>query len=187
MKMMKICAAVVIAVASMASAVAAQEAQVQRGEIQPRAERQLTALEVQLVLSRTQGAKKISSVPYVLWLTANDGFKTNLRMGTQIPVPDSKGSFSYRDVGTYIDAIAASGADNSYRVTLTINDSSVYYPDRNDPSVASATNTGVPAFRSMTANFDILLRDGQTGQYLSATDPVSGQVLKLEATLTVLK
>ena len=83
--------------------------------------------------------------------------------------------------------MATSGTDNTYRLNLTLNDSSVYYPDRNDPSIPSPTNTGYPAFRSITANFNILLRDGQTGQYLSATDPVSGQVLKLEATLTVLK
>lgn len=189
MKRMTICAAVALACASMAGLAAAQEAQEPARTEKPAraAERSIVGLKIQLVLSRTQGDKKISSVPYVLWLSANDGFKSNLRMGTQIPVPDSKGGYSYRDVGTNIDAMAASGADNAYRIALTVSDSSVYYPDRNDPSAASPTNTGVPAFRSLTANFAILLRDGQTGQYLSATDPVSGHVIKLDATLTVLK
>ena len=189
MNMMKMCAVLTIAVVSMTSGAFAQEGQesAARTEKPARVERPLTGLKVQIVLSRTQGDKKISSVPYVLWLAANDGFRNNLRMGTQIPVPDGKGGYSYRDVGTNIDAIATSGPENTYRLNLTLNDSSVYYPDKNDPSVASPTNTGYPAFRSITANFNILLRDGQSGQYLSATDPVSGQVLKLEATLTVLK
>jgi hypothetical protein len=177
----------VFAVASMAGGASAQDVQEAARTEKPRVERPLTAVKVQLVLSRTQGDKKISSVPYVLWLSANDGFRSNLRMGTQIPIPDGKGSYSYRDVGTNIDAIATSGTDNNYRLNVTLNDSSVYFPDRNDPSVASPTNTGMPAFRSMTANFAILLRDGQTAQYLSATDPVSGQTLRIDATLTVLK
>lgn len=178
MKTMRICAALVVAVVSMTSPLRAQARS---------SEPALTALKVQLVLSRTQGDKKISSVPYVLWVTANDRDKSNLRMGNQIPIPDSKGGYSYRDVGTNIDAIAYSGPDNTYRVNLTVNDSSIYFPDRNDPSAASPVNTGVPAFRSVTSNFSILLRDGQTGQYLSATDQVSGQVLKIDATLNVLK
>jgi opacity protein-like surface antigen len=188
MRTKNVCLTLVFAVASMAAGASAQDVQEPPARAEkPRVEKALTPLKVQIVLSRVQGDKKITSVPYVLWLSANDGFRNNLRMGTQIPIPDGKGSYSYRDVGTNIDAMATSGTDNNYRLSLTLNDSSVYFPDRNDPSVASPTNTGMPAFRSMTANFAILLRDGQTGQYLSATDPVSGQTLRIDATLTVLK
>ena len=127
-------AAILLAV-SMTGAVVAQDAREPAVKEQPaRAERSLSGLKVQIVLSRTQGDKKISSVPYVLWLTGNDGSRNNLRMGTQIPIPDGKGSYSYRDVGTDIDVIANSGPDNTYRLNLTISDSSVYYPDRNDPA-----------------------------------------------------
>jgi hypothetical protein len=44
-----------------------------------------------------------------------------------------------------------------------------------------------PVLRSFTSNFTILLRDGQTAQYTTATDQVSGEVLKIDATLNVLK
>src|SRR5688500_13231513 len=44
------------------------------------------SLKVSLVFARYQGDKKISSVPHVLWVTANQN-RTSLRMGTQIPVP----------------------------------------------------------------------------------------------------
>jgi hypothetical protein len=32
-----------------------------------------------------------------------------------------------------------------------------------------------------------MLRDGQSTQYTAATDPVSGEVLKIDVTLTVVK
>jgi type II secretory pathway component GspD/PulD (secretin) len=154
------------------------------------------SLKVSLVFSRYQGDKKISSVPHTLWVTANDQ-RTSLRMGTQVPIVNTvfskdgekpQSSYSYRDVGTNIDCNASSGPDGTYKLTLTIQDSSVYYPDQSDTAVRSTINaTGAPAFRSFNSTFTLLLRDGQTAQSTSATDPVSGQVVKLDATVNVQK
>jgi len=41
--------------------------------------------------------------------------------------------------------------------------------------------------RSFNSSFQVLLRDGQTNQYTSATDPVTGEVTKIDVTLNVLK
>ena len=43
---------------------------------------------------------------------------------------------------------------------------------------------GIPAFRSFTSTFNVLLKDGQTAQHTAATDPVSGEVLRVDVTLT---
>jgi hypothetical protein len=145
-------------------------------------------VKVQLVLSRAQGEKKLSSVPYLMWITANEPRPTALRLGVQIPVfsgGDNTGSFNYKDVGTNIDCSVSTWSDGFYKVNLTIEDSSIYFPDR-DKGVPPA-KTAPPAFRSFTSTFSILLRDGQSGQYTSVTDPVSGDVLKIDATLNVLK
>lgn len=156
------------------------------------------SLKVSLVFSRYQGDKKLSSVPHTLWVTANDTARTSLRMGTQIPVtttvfgkdgdrPQSS-SYSYRDVGTNIDCSASSAGDGAFRLSITITDSSVYYPDQSDAAVKAMTAAnGAPAFRNFNSSFVLLLRDGQTAQSTSATDPVSGQVVKLDATLNVQK
>jgi type II secretory pathway component GspD/PulD (secretin) len=153
------------------------------------------SLKVSLVFSRYQGDKKISSVPHTLWVTANDN-RTSLRMGTQIPVTTSvvnkegekTQSYNYRDVGTNIDCSANSTSDGAYKLTITIEDSSVYFPEQSDAAVKSATAaTGAPAFRNFHSTFPVVLRDGQTAQMTSATDPVSGQVVKLDATLNVQK
>jgi hypothetical protein len=153
------------------------------------------SLKVSLVFSRYQGEKKISSVPHTLWVTTGD--RTSLRLGTQIPVPttmvkDNGGavqSYNYRDVGTNIDCSAtAAPPDGSFRLNITITDSSVYFPDQSDSAIKSTTTaTGAPAFRNFNSTFTIVLRDGQTAQSTAVTDPVSGQTIKLDATLNVQK
>ena len=77
-----------------------------------------------------------------------------------------------------------------YKVHVTVNDSSIYFPDPARPNAGvppPANDTTPPAIRSFTSTFIILLRDGQTGQYTSAVDQASGEVLKIDATLNVLK
>lgn len=155
------------------------------------------SLKVSLVFSRYQGEKKISSVPHTLWVTTGD--RTSLRLGTQIPVPttvvkEAAGaqspvqSYNYRDVGTNIDCSATPVPDGGYRLNITITDSSVYFPDQSDAAVRSTTTaTGAPAFRNFNSTFTMVLKDGQTGQSTSVTDPVSGQTIKLDATVNVQK
>jgi type II secretory pathway component GspD/PulD (secretin) len=152
------------------------------------------ALKVSLVFSRLQGDKKVSSLPYTLFVTANDQ-RTSLRLGTQIPVPTTtitdKGSvpsYNYKDVGTNIDCAANSTADGAYRLIITMTDSSVYYPDESDAATRSTTAvTRAPAFRNFNSTFTLLVRDGQTVQSTSVTDPVSGQTIKIDATVNVQK
>ena len=45
----------------------------------------------------------------------------------------------------------------------------------------------VPAFQSFTMHNALIVADGQTVQYASATDPGNGMVTKVDLTLTVLK
>jgi hypothetical protein len=140
------------------------------------------SLKVSLVFSRYQGDKKISSVPHTLWATATDGrTPTSLRLGTQIPVPTTV-------FGKDIDVNASTALDGFYKIQITITDSSVYYPDQSEPAARSTTaSTGAPAFRNFNSSFTLYLKDGQTAQSTAVTDPVSGQSIKLDATLNVQK
>ena len=154
----------------------------------------LVGIKVQLVLARYQGDKKISSMPYTLQLTSNERATTSLRMGTEVPIATGAGGYNYRAVGTNIDCRAETVVDGTYKLHVTIEDSSVRLqdPEKTERGAAEpgAHGSGAftpAAFRSFRANFVILLRDGQTAQYTSATDPASGEVLKVDATLNVLK
>ena len=150
----------------------------------------LVPLKVQLVVSRHNGDKKISSLPYTLWVTANEKKPTSVRMGVQVPFVTTAiangtatPSYQYRDVGTNIDCVAYGQADGTFNLDIKLNDSSVSY----DAKESGPILKGIPAFRNFTSNFSILLKDGQTAQYASATDPVSGETLKVDVTVNVLK
>jgi hypothetical protein len=157
-------------------------------------------LKVTVLLARYQGDKRISSMPYVLGVLASGwgaGPKTTLRMGVEVPVTttvfggDGKttpvSSYSYRGVGTNIDCGATfdEAIPGIFQLALTVSDSSLGLdaPKSGGGGVAR----DVPSFRNFNSSFTALLRDGQTMQYTSATDPVSGEVMKIDVTAAVMK
>jgi hypothetical protein len=142
----------------------------------------LVPLKVLLTLARYQGDKRISSAPYTLWVTANDPRTTKLQMGVEMPLQAGT-AINYRNVGTSIDCNAVVGPGGTYKLALTVSDSSVSYAERDKP----LSPEGQPSFRSFHSTFNILLRDGQTAQYTTATDPVSGEVTKIDIALSALK
>jgi hypothetical protein len=157
-----------------------------------------TPLRVQLTLTRFQGEKKVSSVPYILGVLTN-AQKTSLRMGVQVPVLTTfvgnsgsslptipQSSYSYKDVGTNIDCQAQDVGNGLYNLVITIDDST-FQLDRAASTDEKKLARDVPAFRSFRASFAMMLRDGQTMQYASATDPISGEVVKVDVMLSLAK
>jgi hypothetical protein len=165
----------------------------------------VTPLKLQVVISRYQGEKKISSLPFALSVNSpaisldprNVG-RANLRMGVKVPVMmmapptvDGKpmkdfpvaGPIQYQDVGTNIDAAVVTLEDGRFRLDLTIDDSSVYPDDQSTPGASK----GNPSFRSFRATDQMVLKDGATAQFTAATDKVSGEIVKVDVTLTVVK
>jgi len=158
-------------------------------------------LKVTVVLSRYQGDKRVSSMPYVLGVMASGwgpGPKTALRMGVEVPVaqtrittdgkPGPVSSYSYRDVGTNIDCGATfeESRPGIFQLALTVSDSSVGL-DAAKGGGDGRVVPDLPSFRNFNSSFTALLRDGQTVQYTSATDPVSGEVMKIDVTVAVMK
>jgi hypothetical protein len=155
-------------------------------------------LEVQIVLSRYQGEKRVSSMPYVMAVNAN-GERASLNMGADVAVPSSTFvpndpskpqpivSFNYRQIGTSIICGAVTTAeDGRFELNISVDDSSVYLKE--DSSTGSpAAVSNMPAFRSFKSRNTLLLRDGQTRQYTAATDRVSGETIRIDVTLKVVK
>jgi hypothetical protein len=160
-------------------------------------------IKVTVLLSRYQGDKRVSSMPYMLGVMASataygPSQKTTMRMGVDVPVMttmfggDGKtapsSSYNYRGVGTNIDCNATfdESVPGLFQLALIVSESSLGLDN------ASAKRPGgvaadVPSFRSFNSQFSALLRDGQTTQYTSATDPVTGEVMKIDITLNVMK
>ena len=155
----------------------------------------VTPLKVQVLVSRFQGEKKLSSLPYTL--SVNAGSRATLRMGAKVPVMmimtanvpkdiPQGGPVQYQDVGTDIDCnVSTAQDDGRYRLEITISDTSVY---GDEPAVgANRPTPGNPSFRSFRASDSLVLKDGQTAQFTTATDKVSGEIVKVDVTLTVVK
>lgn len=138
----------------------------------------LTSLKIQVVISRYEGDKKVSSLPYILAVTANDPKGVSVRMGSEVPVPGGPGVINYRNVGTNIDCTATSTDEGRFQVHLTVNDSSIM--ERRSADVA-------PTLRSFSSSNSVVLKDGQTSQFTTAADKVTGEVMRVEVTMTVEK
>jgi hypothetical protein len=155
-------------------------------------------LEVQIVLSRYQGEKRVSSMPYVMAVNAN-GERGSLNMGAEVAIPNSTFapsdpskpqpivSFNYRPIGTSIICGAITTAEEGrFELNISVDDSSVYLKE-DSVAASSAAVSNMPAFRSFKSRNTLLLRDGQTRQYTAATDRVSGETIRIDVTLKVVK
>jgi type II secretory pathway component GspD/PulD (secretin) len=143
-------------------------------------------LKVTVTISRFEGEKKTASLPFVLWL--NTGGQAIIQMGSEVPVPSTytkdgvpSQTYSYRPVGTNINCSAAALADGLYRLSITVEDSQVF---RMPTSGVAQIGPGFQNFKAINSP---MLRDGQQVQFAVATDKTSGEVIKLDVTLNVVK
>lgn len=153
------------------------------------AEGPLVPLKVTVTISRFEGEKKTASLPFVLWV--NTGDNASVQMGGEVPVPQmtfssaKEGvstpttSYSYRSLGTVISCDAKALGDGLYKIGLTVQDSQVFRQN-----IPGTTGLIFQSFRSQNSP---LLRDGQTVQFAVATDKTSGEVIKLDVMLNLVK
>jgi hypothetical protein len=157
------------------------------------------AAKVDVVISRYQGEKKISSQPYVLMPSTNQGY-TNLRVGVDMPIgttttttPPEGGRQGvtttqprYSTLGTSIDCRVVPGSDGKFDVSVNLSDSSIYNPEGEMKPPAAVQGSAV-LIRNFTASNTLTMRDGQTMLLTAATDKVTGEVIKVEVTFTLIK
>jgi hypothetical protein len=157
-----------------------------------------------VTLTRMQGEKKVSSLPYSLWMTAS-GENVSLRLGVDVPVGsslDTSGNenatgnrttttssttnrVEFRNVGTSIDCWVHPLPDGRFSVNLRIQDSSIFTGDADARTPLKLADP--MAFRSFSFSNQLTMRDGQAIQWASAPDKFSGEVLRVDAVLTVVK
>jgi hypothetical protein len=89
-------------------------------------------------------------------------------------------SYQYKDIGTNIDCSTGSLDDGRFRLELSIEDSSV-------EELAGAASVDRPSFRSFRSTNSLVLKDGQSAQFTTAVDKLTGVVTKVDVTLTVVK
>lgn len=149
-----------------------------------------TPVRLQVVLSRYEGEKKTASMPNTLWANVPNDPKEDTQaysvIGVQVPihvVANNTTTVAYKDVGNRIDCKVATQPDNRFLLRCHIGQETV---DRTDGG-GQAGNSPGPILRAFSTRFSMVLRDGQTVQPTSVTDPISGEVLKIDVTLNVVK
>jgi hypothetical protein len=145
-----------------------------------------------VIVSKYQGDKKTSSLPYSLSLNSNNQ-RMSLRMGADVPYATGTASadgkpapaYAYRSVGLNIDAMASPQQEGGfYRLDISVGDSSIA---TNNQVQGAPTIGAVPIFRSFSVSNSVMLKDGQSTQLTSAADPVTGEILRVDVTLNVAK
>jgi hypothetical protein len=156
-------------------------------------------VDVEVVISRYQGDKKVSSLPYALTVNAarhdvRVQHKTILKMGGEVPMPimapqlgpdgqpkGGGGLVQYRNIGTQIDCAARPLDDGRFELFISVEDTAIA-PQAGD------TQPGMPpALRKFASSNTIVLRDGQTRQFTAAADRITGEVVRVDVTLRVAK
>jgi hypothetical protein len=113
-----------------------------------------------------------------------------MRMGLETPIPVShpvtgpgdakpRTSYNYRNVGTNLDCRARATNDGRYQLEMSVENSS---------ALSGTGASGMPPlFRTFNVNLNPILRDGQSLQTVASTDPVSGEVVKIDVAMNVVK
>jgi len=149
-------------------------------------------LKVTVVFSEYDGEKKLSSLPYALFLKADESshFVGRVRMGVRVPIwtGGKDSAIQYQDVGSNLDCFAQAAEDGKYMLDLSLERSSIY-PNSSEYPAASKPEEQPhqPLLRQFRANLALMLRDGQTTQNTIATDPLNGHIVKVDVTLNVVK
>lgn len=172
-----------------------------KADDKPKAEVQSTPVKVQIVFTDFEGDKKVKSLPYILYVNASDAPEprpgwSKLRVGNRVPIYTGgrEGSMSYIDVGTNIDSRVSRTGEGRFLVQLNLERSWVE-GDVPFPVQKSATETAEqhtdqfhePVIRQFRSELELKLREGQLVESTMATDPLSGKVLKVEVSLSVVK
>jgi hypothetical protein len=165
---------VIAAVAALGAIVRSQEAaQPPKPAVQPP-----PTVKVDITLTRSNGNKTLSNLPYSLY--AAQGNPAILRLGSQVPIVNPAGPVSYQDVGSNIDCRVTLLADGRYQLNLSLDDS----------SLSEGTTPGSstpPVIRSYRITTMLVLRNGEATPFNVATDKVSGDTIRAQVTVTALK
>jgi hypothetical protein len=181
------CAAALMALVVVSGAGRIDAQQAGAGAAVEKATPPMVPLKVTVTISRFEGEKKTASLPFVLWVnTGREG--GGIRMSSDVPVPVvtmkdgvATSSYTYRSLGTNIDCSATALGDGLFRISLSVEDQQVFR------TVAAQADGARASFQTFRATNQPILRDTQTVQFAVATDKTSGEVIKLDVTLNLVK
>lgn len=154
-----------------------------------------------VVLTENDGDKKVASLPYTILVNADTGgpggpgvhvpYSSFTRIGVRVPVAGAgkEGQSTFVDVGSNIDCGVQTEEDGRFTVRLNFERSSLYFQGKGEEKGTIKTaETGQPYIPTIRAqSLLVTVKDGQSLEVLTATDPLNGHVFRLNLTLNVQK
>jgi len=164
----------------------------------PTETKKVVPIKVVVVVTELDGAKKISSLPYSFFVNSDDSGNrgtSQVRVGLRVPVatgPASNGgpmTFQYMDIGTNIDCMALTAGEGRFKLALSVERSYLTAIEGNKSLAGEGVNvsSGNPIVQHFSSSYNLLIRDGQTVEATSTTDPISGRVLQISVTANTVK
>ncbi|HXN64740.1 MAG TPA: hypothetical protein VN862_05350 [Candidatus Acidoferrales bacterium] len=161
--------------------------------------KKMIPLKVELVFQEFEGQNKVASLPYSLYVNANDtnlhGRQSSIRSGLRVPVSvganSDKNTVQYQDVGTNMDCLAESLDGGLFELQLSVERSWLFASDDNKASTTSSNTIvgagGDPVIQRFSSFYALVMRDGQTVEASTAANPINGHLMKVLVTLNVAK
>ena len=147
-------------------------------------------IRLQVVISRHQGEKKVSSRTYTIHQFAEQG-GTSLRLGAQVPFQASSPqgpTVAFKDVGVKVSCNSPirHKPDGRFHAVVQVEDSSALPLDAGPGPKASGPAAG-PVVQTLNVLSQVVLRDGESAPLAAGIDPVTGDTVKVDVTLNVTK
>jgi hypothetical protein len=159
-------------------------------------------VKVDVVISRHKGDALVSSLPYSLYVRADErGGSARVRMGVDVPVgstmvtrgpSESGGQQSttssskpeYRYVGTSVDCRVTT-TDAGLRVFVNIQDSSIHTTA--GETMPTTMDANAMAFRTFSLSNELQMQSGETREFGVATDKITGETVKVNVTVNIVR
>lgn len=163
-----------LAVLALGSVAHAQQAQAEK-----------IPVKLQVVFSKYEGERKTSSLPYTVYATAN-GDRAQINVSTNVPIVGSTGAVTYTNLGTNIDATITTESGR-YKVYLNLSDNYLVVPKPEPANANVRPAADAQSFGKFSFSGGLTVKEGETKQVISAADRASGEVVKVDITLTLDK
>ncbi len=153
---------------------------------------------VDIALSRFQGEKAVSRLPFHLVLSGDQ--RSSLRVGSDVPTGSMRSTTTQQGVttaelvmtyiGTQIDAsISAVNSDGRLSLWVNLDHRALASVPREVARPVVPGEVRVPDFavRSFSATNSMIVREGIPSQFVVGSDSITGETVRAEVTVTTVK